>query len=416
MPSVLDNIQSINSCRSSGSKNLIDILDFGRQPLANAFKERIDDDESCFPLTLSFCPDSSLLQIRQTVPKELLFSNYRWTTGGPPATQTYLRRFVRMTLKLKPIERRDLILEIASNDGSLLAEFKRQGFSNVLGVDPAENLSLIARQNGIPTETAFWDDNMADKTLRRFGNPKILIARNVIPHVDQVNVVMKAIAMVLDKHGVGVIEFHDANRMLKELHYDSVYHEHLSYFSLSSMRDLLTRHGLYPFHVIQSPVSGGSLVVYFSKHPVRRSPEFITCLNSEGHSGVREKMAWIHFAQRCQEHKARSHECLAEFMNGSVVGYGASARSSTYLNFCGFDSRHLRSIIDMNPLKIGRFTPGSSIPIVSVDDGLRLKPDLIFILAWNFKDDIIRECRMRGYEGGFLTTFPYGPQIVEINT
>ena len=401
--------ENIQNCRINGSNNLITILDFGDQPLANALKKAPDEIEDKFPLTLMFCPDSSLVQLKETINKEVLFSNYTWITGTSPTTQDYASLFFQRAVEVAKPNSDDLIVELASNDGTFLMPFLKYGYHNVLGIDPAKNIARVANQRGVRTLDRFWDKRVAEETVAKFGNAKIVIARNVIPHVSELQDVITGIEYALRDDGVGIIEFHYAGQILQELHYDSIYHEHLCYFSLKSITYLLALYGLIPFHIDTSPISGGSYVIYFSKKKRGQNEKYLNLLEKEGLIGVNEIQAWKKFSEKCYVHRKKSMNITESFSYKTVLGFGASARSSTYLNFCGFDSTHIQAIIDNNPIKQGMYSPGTSIPIVSLGRGMQMNPDLIFILAWNFRDEIVNECRMNGYKGEYLVAFPDSP-------
>lgn len=401
--------ENIKNCRISGSGNLVTILGFGEQPLANALKKAPDEKEEKFPLTLMFCPDSSLLQLRETVDKEKLFSDYTWVTGTSPSTRNYAKLFFQRVTKKVDLDTDDLVVEIASNDGTFLLPFIEGGYSNVLGIDPAQNIARRTNERGVRTLERFWDKQVAQEVIAEFGKAKIVIARNVIAHVSQLHDVLAGIERVLREDGTGIIEFHHAGRILRELHYDSIYHEHLCYLSIKSIACLLGLYGLVPFHIDTSPISGGSYVIYFSKKKLPPSANYLNLLEEENSAGVNKIEAWEDFAKKCYRHREKSLKAAESFESRTVIGFGVSARSSTYLNFCGFGSKQLRAIIDNNPLKQGKYSPGSSIPVVSLEEGLRMKPGLIFILAWNFREEIAGECRMRGYKGEFLAAFPNYP-------
>lgn len=401
--------KDIQNCRISGSGELVTILELGDQPLANALKKTPDEPEVKVPLTLMYCPDSSLVQLKETVDKEALFSSYTWVTGTSPTTRNYARLFFQRVLDTAKPDSGDLIIEVASNDGTFLMPFIEHGYHNVLGVDPAKNIAREANNRGIRTLDKFWGKRVAEEITADIGSAKVVIARNVIPHVSQLHDVIAGIEYVLRDDGIGIIEFHYAGQILQELHYDSIYHEHLCYFSIKSIAYLLGLYALVPFHIDTSPISGGSYVIYFSKRKLQKSDDYLKLIEKENLLGVNTVQAWKNFAKTCYENRQKSVDAAKSFLAKKVLGFGASARSSTYLNFCGFDSSHIRALIDNNPLKQGMYSPGTSIPIVSMKNGMRMNPDLIFILAWNFRDEIVNECRASGYKGEFLAAFPNNP-------
>ena len=406
----MENIyENINSCRICGSSNLVTILELGKQPPANALKKEPDAIEDKFPLTLMYCPECSLVQLRETINKEVLFSNYMWVTGTSSSTRDYAGLFFQRVANIVKLELTDLVVEIASNDGTFLKPFLDFGYQNVLGIEPAKNIAKIANQHGVRTIERFWGKQISEETVAKFGNAKVVIARNVVPHVSELHDVIAGIDYALQDDGVGIIEFHNAGQILQELHYDSIYHEHLCYFSIKSMTYLLELYNLAPFHIDTSPISGGSYVIYFSKKECQKSKIYLELLEKEGTMGVNEVQAWKAFSKSCYEHREKSINIAESFLPKTVLGFGASARSSTYLNFCGFDSACIQAIIDNNPLKHGKYSPGTSIPIVTFERGMQMNPNLIFILAWNFRDEIVNECRINGYKGEFLLAFPDNP-------
>ncbi|KKK56677.1 hypothetical protein LCGC14_3062120, partial [marine sediment metagenome] len=268
----------------------------------------------------------------------------------------------------------------------------------------------MAQEASVPTLAAYWGTKTAKK-INKAGKPKIVIARNVMPHVSMLHDVVDDFDASLGDDSVGVIEFHDAGAIQRELHYDSIYHEHLSYFTLKTMSHLLKAHGLFIFDLDTSPISGGSYVIYFTKERRSKSAKYTDAIAREKDSRVNETDTWLDFAKRVHEHRAKTKELLEAFSGRTIIGFGASARSSTYLNFCGLTNKDIQCIIDNNPLKQGRYTAGSSIPIVTMEQGLALKPELLFVLAWNFKDEIIHSCQDKEYRGEYLIPFPDAPYL-----
>ena len=261
-----NNYDTIDKCRISNSE-LINILHLGEQPLANSLKNNQKNNEDKFPLSISFCEESSLVQLNETINKEILFDHYVWVTGTSKTTQRYANVFAdRLISNLDP-KQEDFIIEIASNDGTFLNPFLTKGYKNVLGVDPAKNIAEIANGNGVNTLPEFWSSSLANQIVADSGQAKVVFARNVIPHVSELIDVMRGIEFVLKEDGVGIIEFHYARKILNELHYDSIYHEHLCYFSIESMTYLLNRFALDPFHIEKSPISSltETLNMYYSR-------------------------------------------------------------------------------------------------------------------------------------------------------
>lgn len=402
---------NIENCRVCGSRGIAPILFLGDQPLANSLKKSFDKREKRYPLTLCFCPRCSLVQLKETVKKEILFDNYVWVTGTSESTRKYADVFYERAVKMTKIESGDLVVEIASNDGTFLKPFVRGG-CNVIGIEPAKNIAEVSVGAGIKTINKYWNRKISKEIRSNYGKAKIVIARNVMPHVSELHEVVCGMRDCMADDGIGIVEFHYAGNILQELHYDSIYHEHLCYFSIKTMEYLLRRFGLFPFYIDLSPISGGSYVMHFSKRRGKKSLKYRQLVDKEKRLSVNGLSSWKKFSERCMEHRNRSRKILESVKRNRVVAFGASARSSTYLNFCGFTSHDIKAIIDNNPLKQGFNSAGSRIPIVSIEEGLKTDPLLLFILAWNFRDEIVNDCKKRGYEGDYLVPFPGDPYIL----
>ncbi len=409
--------EEITKCRICESVSLVDVLDLGEQPPANHLRKNVDDEVHFIPLKLVFCRDCSTIQISHTVNPGYLFSHYVWVTGTSSTAHEYAKTF-----RDRVLDRVDtsvdaevpFIVEVASNDGTFLKEFQ-QSDCRVLGIDPAENIAKIAQDNGVPTRADFFNKTVADEVRTEHGGASVAIARNVIPHVKEVHSIIEGMADLIGEQGLGVIEFHYAKNIVDELHYDSVYHEHLFYFSLQTLGGLLKRHNLSIFDVERSPISGGSLVIYFSQTPRAKSAALIELEGQEKSLGLNDLETWLEFSQSCQSHAKTFVDMVKEARNsGRVVGYGASARSSTLLNFCDLDKSDLDFVIDKNELKHGFVTPGSDIPIVPLDGDKAQFDDVsaVVMLAWNFEKEIEKELRGLGYTGSIIMPLPNAPRII----
>ena len=403
--------ETIHSCRACGYDCLVDILDLGRQPLANSLVKHQNDPPQKFPLSTAFCPRCSLFQLKETIPKEILFDHYVWVTGTAKGTLEYAGLFAQRVIQRAKLKKGNLVLEIASNDGTVLKQFIAQEM-DVLGIEPAKNITDIALKQGVRTEATYWDVDVAKGVINRYGHPEVVIARNVIPHVSELHNVIEGIALALSDNGTGVIEFHSGEVIADMLHYDSIYHEHLCYFTVHSLTQLLERYGLYSWGADVSPISGGSIVLYFSKAKITPEPEYLALLQREKESGVNNCETWERFGCEAKVHREKTLSILKELSNKKMVGFGASARSATFMNFCGIDHKYLQAVIDNNPIKQGYMTPAGDVPIVSIEPGMALKPEIIFILAWNFKDEIIEQCKKHGFKGEYILPFPHYPHII----
>jgi SAM-dependent methyltransferase len=407
--------KKIAECRLCGSKDLQTILELGNQPPANSLRKKSSDTLKNVPLTICRCSECTTIQLTETIDPEYMFSNYIWVTGTSKGAREYSKIFSERIISKLNKDNDLFIVEVASNDGTFLQRFKESGH-RVLGIDPAKNLAESAEKNGIPTVADFFGLNVAKQVTGEHGLADIVIARNVIPHVPDPNDVVAGMENCLKEDGVGAIEFHWIDKILSELHYDSIYHEHFFYHSLHSINELLLRHGLNLFDVSESPISGGSLVAFFSKETRDTTNELKEKFKWEDEQGIASLEAWKEFAKKSFQHRD-ALKAMIEIENSAekkVIGYGASARSSTLLNFCGINHNHLICIADQNPLKHNRYTPGTDVLIVSPDEAFKEKPDTIVILAWNFKDEIMDDLRAKGFKGNVIIPLPNEPYLLEI--
>jgi len=398
----------ITTCRSCGSDFLEDILDFGEQALANGLVISATTKDKKYPLSLVRCSNCHLVQLNYTVPPDILFSNYVWVTSSSDMAIDHSIKFYNTLVLEKLNSKQRKILEIGSNDGTFLKPFKEMGFE-VLGVDPAENIAKIANDAGINTICGFFGRDLAMK-LSKFD---VVIARNVIPHVSNLNEVIWGIKKCLHPKGLAVIEFHYAKTILDELHYDSIYHEHLCYFTVETIETLLNKYGIYIHDIRESPVSGGSLILYCRLYPDGILSRYLNNASKNYISKEDNSLRrWRNFACDTSNHIKKLQDFIAKAKDtyGKVYGYGASARSSTLLNVSHLK---LSKIADINPLKQWKFTSGNHIPVVSPEALMNNKPKCICILAWNLSDEIIRTLRDKyNYKGPIIKPLPGDPKYV----
>lgn len=396
----------IKACRLCSSKNLQDVLDLGDQPPANSLRKGLNISVPCAPLKLLQCGDCSAVQLTATVEPSYLFSQYVWVTATSATARTYSETYCTEVLNRTGVKS-PFVVEVASNDGTFLKQFKEKG-CGVLGVDPASNIATNARNSGIPTLAEFFDVTIAKKILAEYQRPNIVMARNVIPHVKEIHSIVEGMSSLIDAEGIVVIEFHYAKIIAEELHYDSIYHEHLFYFSIKSLAALFSQYGLYPFDVFSSPISGGSLVLFFSKQHKELSTALNQLIETEEHSGLNAPSTWQQFGAKSKKHACNLRGIVAEYAKrGPLIAYGASARSSTLMNFAGLSSSQIECVIDRNPIKHGLYTPGTNIPIVSYEEGLaKLDGKHLLLLAWNFEEEIVQDLRASGFNGDIIVPLP----------
>jgi len=405
----------IDSCRICNNKNIEEFIDLGDQPPANSLIKSVDENEKYYPLSLSWCPKCNLVQLNHTVDPKELFSNYFWVTSTSKISVEHSKKFYNEILKRKNNLKDGYVLEVASNDGTFLLPFVENNYK-VLGVDPAKNIVDIANSKGVPTICEFFGAETAEDIIKEHGQADVIIVRNVLPHVANLHDFVKGIQMCLDNDGLLAIEFHYAKEIIEELHYDSIYHEHLCYFTLKSIENLLNRYYLYVYDIKESPISGGSLILYVKKSGKKVTSKLEYYRDLENKNKINELSSWKEFSEKVKSHRKQILEILKEVKNtgGNIVGYGASARSSTMLNYCGIDSEYISMIADQNTLKHDHFTAGTHIKINSPKNVMKNNPDYVFILAWNFTDEIIKTLKEDyDFKGTCILPLPHNPKIVK---
>src|SRR3989344_5652535 len=324
-------IEAVTRCRVCRSILSTTFFDLGEQPFANALLKSPEDPDPRYPLALVFCNECSLVQLSHRAAEEELFSRYVWVTGTSKKIHEFADVFCDRLVRRAGEPKDSYVLEIASNDGTLLKPFKKRGFT-VLGIDPAENIAQIARESGVPTEALFWGADTARNIVKKRGPAKMLFARNVLPHVSDQRDFVEGLSIALHGDGVLAVEVHYASVIVRELHYDSIYHEHHCYFSLNNLERLLSDFGLFAFDIEESPISGGSIIVYAKKQEVRPSAPLLALRANEGESSVNTLDVWKVFAERAVMHRTELLSLLRKLQGeGPVLGYGASARASTLL-------------------------------------------------------------------------------------
>lgn len=404
-------------CRVCESPNIKTFFNLGKQPLANSLLKSSEEKEEFYPLALGRCSDCGLVQLNYTVDPKVLFSNYVWVTGSSKSVYAYAETFCEEFIKRGELKKEGYVLEIASNDGTFLKPFVKNGYE-VLGVDPAKNVAELAEKNGVPTKCFFWNIDSAEELLKEKGPAQAIFARNVLPHVANTRDFVKGIAKCLKPDGVAVIEAHYAKIILEELHYDSIYHEHLCYFTFKSLEKLLNDFGLHIFDIMGSPISGGSMVVYASKDKRQEMPVVKEYRDYESKEKINAETSWQNFAKRSFEHREKLLALLEteKLKNARLIGWGASARSSTLLNFCGIGPETIPVIADSTPFKQGLYTAGTHIKIEKWETAMAKNPDAVFIMAWNFAKEIKEILKNQfNFKGDCVIPFPKEPHIEKMS-
>ena len=406
-----------NECRICSSNNLELILDLGKQPPSNAFikKENLEKHEDKFPLRLYLCKECYLLQLLDIVDKEILFKEYLYMTSASKPIVNHFKNYAFDVYEefLKKIEN-PLVIEIGSNDGSLLKEFKKLGTS-VLGIEPAKNISKIANDAGITTENTFLNYDIAKKiSLKKKAS--IIVGNNVFGHVEDLKEFMKCIKILSKEKGIFIFEVPYLVDLIQKLEFDTVYHEHLSYFSLIPLMRLMEEFDLEIFDVKKQKVHGGTIRVFVSeKNNYKKTVNLKKIIEFEKEFGINEVQTYQKFSENVKELKNQIQKKLLKFKKeGKIIfGYGAPAKGNVLLNYCNIGTEFLDYIIDTTPLKQGLYTPGMHIPVIMNETHSdNASQQIALLLAWNYKESIINKEKEFLKSGGkFLVPIPI-PKII----
>jgi SAM-dependent methyltransferase len=402
------------SCRSCGSRRLDLVLSLGETPLANALltEEQLTQPEARYPLDLAFCPDCSLVQITETVPPEQLFSHYLYFSSFSDTMLRHAERIALRLLESRHLGPDSLVIELASNDGYLL-QFYRQAGVPVLGIEPAANIAEAARERGIPTLTKFFGKGVATELHRAGTLADVVHANNVLAHVSDLNGFVAGIATVLKPDGVAVIEVPHVKTMLEALEFDTIYHEHLCYFSLIALQALFSRHGLTVVDVERLPIHGGSLQLFLESTGTP-SAAVCTLLDEERAMGLDRLAFYKDFGSRVEALRTELRELLSGLKRDGkrLAAYGASAKGSTLLNYCGIGRETIDFVVDRSTVKQGLYTPGTHLPILAPEAVEQHRPDYLLLLVWNLADEILEQQRAYRERGGrFIVPVP-APRVI----
>jgi SAM-dependent methyltransferase len=404
-------------CRSCGYSSLEEILSLGRMPLANALRthQELCLPEPTFPLELAFCPRCSLVQILETIPPEAMFTTYPYFSSFSDTGVRNAQAIAERCRLARRLDASKLVVEIASNDGYLLQFYKRAAIP-VLGIEPAANIAQLAQRNhGIPTLSEFFGMDLARRLVGEGRRADVIHANNVLAHVPDLNGLVEGIRILLKDDGLAVIEVPYVKEMIERCEFDTIYHEHLCYFSLTSLDHLFERHGLTLQDVETLPIHGGSLRLFAVPSGSAQASAAVTALKAEEQAnGVGHLSFYQAFAPRVNTLKEKLRRQLHELRESGkrLAAYGAAAKGSTLLNYCGIGSETLEFVVDRSTYKQGLHMPGVHLPIYPPAKLLESQPDDVLLLTWNFAEEIMEqqaEYRRRG--GQFIIPIPE-PRVV----
>ena len=404
---------SARQCRFCESILEHTFADLGVAPLANSYlkPEQLNNMEPFYPLHAYVCANCFLVQLQEFESPETIFGEYAYFSSYSESWLRHAKTYTDMAMDRFGLNRESRVVEIASNDGYLLQYLVEKGV-NVLGIEPAANVAEVAIKNGIPTLVKFFGQKTARELARNGERPNLIVGNNVLAHVPALNDFVKGLNILLAPKGVITMEFPHLMRLMAENQFDTIYHEHFSYFSFITVEQVFARHGLTLFDVEELPTHGGSLRIY-ARHqedtskPVSKRVEELRA--KEETAGFTRLERYLSFAEKVQNVKRKLLTFLIEAKtNGkSVVGYGAPAKGNTLLNYCGVRSDLIDYTVDRSPHKQGHFLPGTHIPIDHPDKIQETRPDYLLILPWNLKDEIMNQMRyLRDWGGQFVIPIP----------
>ncbi|MGH7775150.1 MAG: class I SAM-dependent methyltransferase [Candidatus Binatia bacterium] len=399
------------ACIVCGKESVEQFLDLGQTALANKFltRKELAAPEPTYPLRVGFCQTCGHVQLTERVAPRAIFEHYLYISSASDTLKDHLYDLSDIIVKRYQLGADDLVIDIGCNDGTLLDGFHRHGVKT-LGVDPAFNLAALAQKNGIDRYVGFFNSKSAAEIIDRWGKASIITATNTFPHIPELPDFVNGIKMVLAPHGVVVLEMHYLVDLLERMAFDTIYHEHVSYWALAPMAHLFAQQGMEIVNAERLPLHHGQLRVFVQRSGVGRVQSSVAeLLSREQALEIDQLSTYRRFAQRTQHLKRDLHLKLTKLRaeGKRVAGYGAPAKGNTLLSFLEIGPGTIEYIADRSPLKQGLYTPGLHIPIVPPERLLADQPDYVLLLAWNFVDEILeQQAEYRRGGGKFIIPVP----------
>ena len=399
-------------CRGCRNKLTKVFLDLGKSPLANSYLKKNEiKKEKIFPLKVFVCEKCFFVQLPKFENPKKIFSEYAYFSSYSSEWVTHAKNYVNMITKKLKLNDKKLVLEIASNDGYLLQFFLKKKIP-ILGIEPAKNIAKVAQKKGIPTKIAFFGTKLAVKLKQEGTKPDLIIANNVLAHVPEIHDFIEGLKIILNIKGVITIEVPHLLKLIKNTEFDTIYHEHYSYFSLKVLKEIFEKHSLTIFDVKEIPTHGGSLRIFIKhktnqKLKITKNVELL--LNKEKKQGLQNIKTYENFEVQVNRVKKELVNFLinAKKNKKKVIAYGAPAKGNTLLNFCETRNNLIEFTVDKNPYKQKLFLPGTHIPIKKPEIIIQTNPDFILILPWNIKNEIIKQVKNMGkWRGKFVIPIP----------
>ncbi len=403
----------IKKCRFCNNQLKKIFVDLGTTPLSNSFlkSQDLDKPEKVFPLKVFVCEKCLLVQVPEYETPDEIFSDYAYFSSYSKSWLKHAEKYVNMIIKKNHLTKNSLVIEIASNDGYLLQFFKKKEIQ-ILGIEPAANVAKVAKDKGIRTLVEFFSEKFAKKISKENMKADLIIGNNVLAHVPDINDFVKGMSTLLKSEGTINMEFPHLLQLIKDKQFDTIYHEHFSYFSLSIVKKIFEFHNLTIFDVEKIPTHGGSLRIY-AKHQknnkIKIENSVNEILNLEEKFGMLEINIYLKFSQKIKSLKKEIQEFFKEAKQNKkkIVCYGAAAKGNTLLNYCNIGLDHIDYVVDRSSYKQGMYLPGTHIPIKSPDEIKKTKPDYILILPWNLQEEIIKQMSfIRDWQGKFIILIP----------